>query len=790
MKKLFSIFLSGLAIASTTLSFQSCADEYDPAIVTKHDLTVNQYTENFIKHYGEIDPNHTWGFGPMNTVLINGHAATRANDFGGVGDVNVERNMWVQYDPNQKKYKDGALINTVSIPGWPNFDNYYYTDLAADGQKFITEASLKDGLHPVGDVTEFEILYVSNYFRTHTFEEMRPDMVQLHLTDFFIQDVCSDADQDGYDKANYGRGNNKTKIFGESTNFEMDQLRFKTINSTPYNSETHQVDDTWTHINNFNRNTQNFDPENHAGNNGYRTIMYVTSSGTEDFAYHPSFNDDGAFFNKWVLVRLTWQEVGQDGNIYTREGYYLAFNYETYKTENENKKYYDADDYFSNWIVKITPATPRHREETKRIMCEDLGNTYDFDFNDVVFDVYFQENKNTSSTEAVITLQAAGGTLPITVGVNPNGENPHKAEYEAHRMLGQTTTNTPVNVGSGAAHSIANYRIPATPRGDGKYYAEDIKVYVNNGGSVYVVDETVPGNGNLNNYTGSVDNNHTDINNGSNNAPQKFAVPVTVQWMRECQFIEKGYPHFPDWVSQQSGNENWYEKEVNSSFIYEYRVAENPSNSQPSGVLNTKYTVTLQQTTGGTIACTNMEPNANGEITNLVRSTFVKVTATPADGYTFQKWEDGSTNPERTIMVLQNMTISATFTQGGNNSGSDSNEIQLTDDFDYSTLGTVVNETLTSGMILAQTYFDSETAKDIVITLIFPENVSNFTGKLRNSGQNISKEINQNIKSGYAYQITLPGDVFWEIAHNGELYFDFFYNRPSKIYIKCIDANE
>lgn len=54
-----------------------------------------------------------------------------------------------------------------------------------------------------------------------------------------------------------------------------------------------------------------------------------------------------------------------------------------------------GDGYYSNWIIKISPATlapdptpdPVPPYKVTRVMCEDLGNSHDFDFNDVVFDV-------------------------------------------------------------------------------------------------------------------------------------------------------------------------------------------------------------------------------------------------------------------------------------------------------------------------------------------------------------------------------------------------------------------
>ena len=85
-----------------------------------------------------------------------------------------------------------------------------------------------------------------------------------------------------------------------------------------------------------------------------------------------------------------------------------------------------ADGYYSDWIVTLTEAKPKDEKEYDvRIMVEDLnasavdGDTEDsdWDFNDVVFDVKFDE----SGDGADIRLVAAGGVLKLTVA----GEEVH-----------------------------------------------------------------------------------------------------------------------------------------------------------------------------------------------------------------------------------------------------------------------------------------------------------------------------------------------------------------------------
>ena len=87
------------------------------------------------------------------------------------------------------------------------------------------------------------------------------------------------------------------------------------------------------------------------------------------------------------------------------------------------------DNYYSDWIVTLTEAQRQDIPSSKkvRIMAEDLNaqaedgdieKESDWDFNDVVFDVEFDETGNGGT----ITLICAGGVLPLKVA----GEEVHK----------------------------------------------------------------------------------------------------------------------------------------------------------------------------------------------------------------------------------------------------------------------------------------------------------------------------------------------------------------------------
>lgn len=583
-KKLFTL-LSGVAII-TSASLQSCADEFDPAIVTKQDAMANEYAQNFVNRYGTPDPNHTWGLGKIESMGFFSKAGTRATS----DNVNVNRNEWTSRNrnPNPKVYNSNALINDVKVPGWPNFDGFYYASKGQDKKDAIlTEAEMwaDENYRPVGDVTDYEIKYVSNWFRTHK----KPTSISLHLTDFFIQNISADADQikyneytwptdgsmpddGGYNGANverasditgevpadiksaktqdYKKGNitrRQPNYADENINYAVDQLQFMSIGGDKDN-----ISGTgWTHVNNFNAGNSNYNPESKNVTEN-REIMYVYSSGTEDFACKSVMGDSQPWINNWVLVYLEWKEPGADGIVRDRSGYYLGFDFQC-KTDGT---IVDPDGYYSNWIIKITPGHFNPEGAAQRVMCEDLGNTYDFDFNDVVYDVM----NDVAHDQTIIQLQAAGGTLPIWVGINPSPTgHVNKDTYEAHNMLGGESSSTPINVDPGIKKDVAIYRISPMVTD-----IKNIAIYVKNGDRIETVTAILNGNFGTNGATYG----NPLGEKGTSTVPMRFAVPSTVKWMNECKFIEEGYPKFKNWVQNEETYTDWYKTIGNLDIIH------------------------------------------------------------------------------------------------------------------------------------------------------------------------------------------------------------------------------
>ena len=153
-----------------------------------------------------------------------------------------------------------------------------------------------------------------------------------------------------------------------------------------------------------------------------------------------------------------------------------------------------ADGYYSDWIVSFMPAdgsTITKEIYARRVIAEDLGTAEatDFDYNDVVFDVVWDDAEGSGTT---ITLKAAGGTLPLHLIVvdddhretkisNPASANDSwiKMNKEVHEWFG-VSTSTMVNTGISSAPEKSEHY-------SGKIYADNVRIFVEKNNEWYEI---------------------------------------------------------------------------------------------------------------------------------------------------------------------------------------------------------------------------------------------------------------------------------------------------------------
>ncbi len=373
-----------------------------------------------------------------------------------------------EYDPEyvRKLYTEAFTerygeVGTDNSWGFENMEPLPLPDEAAEAK---TRAINPNGnqweefINVPATVTEAEAKYVANYFATL---DASAESVTMNLTDFFVLQVWKGTDT-------YVAGNGAT-VKGSD---HMDQLIVGE-----------------DHIYNFNGGI----------NPTYDGKMLIQNGSTDTFGYNNSL--DGKKHYEYIAQRIDVPGVG--------EGYYVAFDY--CATGSNPNQQVEADGKYTDGIVKIVPGEYKN---AKRIMCEDLGTIGDFDFNDVVFDVYINYNEWWHGNDfGIITLRAAGGTLPLYV-----------AGKEVHEAFGVSTT-TMVNTGKGPQLQPVSWRfVPksATPK--------DVEILVKN------TEKAIE-------YTLTAE---------KGKVPYMIAVPTNVAWSPELQSIEQTYPKFPEWVKDNN----------------------------------------------------------------------------------------------------------------------------------------------------------------------------------------------------------------------------------------------
>ena len=438
--------MTGLVAVALGGLFPSCSKDVETGEENTVEFNILQTYENaFVTRFGQPHENQTWGFGSV--------AGTRSE--------NANANEWA--DPN-KAYggllvppaitpTQAAVVKTYfqthdklgyQDPGWSN----YFIQQVYKGHTSVPEGCATPEAYFAADGVNY--ILASDHMN-HLIAVDPEKGIYDHINNFNHGD-CS---VNGTVLDNGGNANDGP--------FHSDKIMYM-MNSTTKSFGYHNSDGSLYHT-------------EYTGLVGWKTI--------HDWAVDNYPGYDGCLKDDWNRSYMGFdfeQMVGSDvygGGFFEFDGqqyHFLSANMNMYAADvqkngststspgkaNFNDRPSDAiirdliskgylpysdtlkdwvkvggtaDGYFSDWIVTLTEAktgtTPPPTPPTGfvcRIIAEDLtvGENSDFDFNDVVFDV-FEDGK--------ILVRACGGTLPLTV-----------ASQEVHALFGQSTS-TMINTG-------------------------------------------------------------------------------------------------------------------------------------------------------------------------------------------------------------------------------------------------------------------------------------------------------------------------------------------------------
>lgn len=466
--------MTGVAALALAATFTSCSksDDLYNANQQNEDMA-KAYQTAFVERYGQPAPNHTWGFGTT--------SSTRAA-------IDVNGNLWNADDvPSVEVGKEDIAIK--------DYVDMTLAQMDAAGHVYSTQAPTT-------------------------------------LTDYFVTQVWTGTDID----KNKGNGDVK----GSS---HMDNLQIAMNADATIDYLGHLVG-SWQHINNFNA----------ASNANWNGNTRVVAGGCYDFAYHGS--EDSKFHNRWIIVDGAnigypgyyyvcfdfqqvkpetytnfqdaggfnyevpgvWDsveqavEAGAKARIYKgwdsannvgiyEEGPAVQSNWTKGNIVNDNQ-IVEGNGKYTDWIIRVVNAKPSKTvKEEGRIICEDLGTSDDFDFNDIVFDATIYTDGTCD-----ITILSAGGTLDVTV-----------AGEDIHSHTGKMTTKCNYSFTKSGYNSLIEIPIVVTTT----------------------------------NSAGEITSYALHCEKGA--APQKICVGKNYKWCTERTHIDEAYPGFKTWAKENNG---------------------------------------------------------------------------------------------------------------------------------------------------------------------------------------------------------------------------------------------
>ena len=270
---------------------------------------------------------------------------------------------------------------------------------------------------------------------------------------------------------------------------------------------------------------------------------YMNALGSGIATAHYGFDgvgSDYAVLEAKSVVRQSSGEgnVAYSGNLYVsaeqhfEQGYSGQYPYIHYYNDCTENNIYAPGFKSGKPNISIAPTTcnpgfnytPDPDTWFVRVMAEDLSasDDSDFDFNDVVIDVKYTKGESTAD----ITLQAAGGTLPLRINGNDN--------LEVHKLFG-FATNIMINTGwkgsNGATADPYEFTLPFSATTEAGFLTgvNNIKLEV---------EKTVNG-----------EKKWLEMTAHEGEPASKFAVPSKIQWCAERESIKGKYELFAQWAT-------------------------------------------------------------------------------------------------------------------------------------------------------------------------------------------------------------------------------------------------
>ena len=569
MKKFFSFAVTAMAILGLG-SLTSCHDEDFDVSTTV--LQEHAFEQGFIKEFGKPSPDQSWDFyAQMMESLRDKAGATRAT-------------MAIDFDPEDEKY-----LKDATQPSGTDFQTMLQNQIDKALKDKVNNRNVGQNTYSLvstGIFNIYAVRYVGS-IETGSGNQFRFGMAYMDDTDGdgVEEEVMVELFQNHSVDANNNPKLGKTINFpkGKSFYFYIQYYESQLPNYTLNNS--HKAEDFRT-VRFYSNQVPSFVTDRTETRHG----RYPNYTYTYDYTYATYSDFSG------TSTLLYSSEI--NGKQYMIIGFEDAWAYSNNRPTGSKQPDYD----FNDIVIVLEGALPE--PTSKRFFCEDL-QSYDWDYNDVVFDV----------TSRGVVLRAVGGTLPVYLEITDKN-NTSWTSTELHELMwdlqadGKTVDGVYVP-GEKEKHPVKTFVK------NGKTYYKPIRVGANPGlpieavniGPVWDYADMAGGGGNglalsdeeviafanpkaerpvggVKLIVGTVDRENivtdaqTVVKDGSftvisttvGTAPAIWSAPSSVAWMKERVKITDGYPGFYEGgeATEQTGGIPAWWSTVNLAKTYQF----------------------------------------------------------------------------------------------------------------------------------------------------------------------------------------------------------------------------
>lgn len=527
-----------LVVTTACLLMTSC-------VIDKREMVsaVDQYNKEFVKVFGETDPNHTWSMVENKKVEVNLTKPSNVKVYVKAGKdyhlaadyQDVSGNQVLSFDAPM-----GCKDVYVTVDGVPYNSAGSRTSMIPAGNEIITVGGKDDyRVYTYGKIKHFfddtenlperqdntkkvkmDYIAMAEENQTYTFYPLFWNAHFFHTFGLYYFDANDVKHEIDFYKDREG-----------------DELQYYNNNSTS--------DDKWENVTDKyvfsyikNKSFADEDPVLRC-----KPFTITFPEGTREFGfyvkvYEPDQTEPRAIY---------YSNPALNDKKYPMSSFaYLLDEENTYITVEDHNN----DDFDYNDFIFVMEGTQSHREDTPVeyiYAVEDLGNADDFDFNDVVFSV----SHVSGQPHANVKLLAAGGTLPAWICFNGTfGETNYSfTGKEVHDMFG-VDIKVMVNTADGTNMANMKQASPFVVQVPSDWSHVDYFTTEGNGFSVKVQHE----------------NNFTITTPGNNPAPQILILSPNWLWPTERTRINVAYPDFKEWGEGYT-HTDWVENYVPSAVV-------------------------------------------------------------------------------------------------------------------------------------------------------------------------------------------------------------------------------